>query len=277
MNRGTLLKTLLLASLVVCALPSPGSAQQVVRRPIVASAPSGGCASAPGGITGLKLWLDASALGLSNGDQITTWADCSGNGIDATGVLVNTVKPTYRSTDGPGSTPAVRLVNNADSHGGYFTLPNSFGSLSAAHAFAVVKMDLASGNDPPAIADFGSDTSGDLYAFSDNRIFSAFGSSARKDCGNAYLGTHSITVWHLMEFRTASGAWSARIDGDQIFSTATNTVAWSTAPFIGHRSAGNANARALVAEIVIYDHVLDSTDYSTFKTYITGKYGITLP
>jgi hypothetical protein len=232
----------------------------------------GGCGSIPGGISGLKAWYDASALALSNNDPVNTWADCSGNGINATGVTVAT-KPIYKATGGPDSKPCVLIVDDTGTPiGGYFSLPNSFGSLTSAHGFALVKKILGSDDGPPPIADFGSDLSGDLYAFNDNRIFSAFGSTTRMSLGTSWTSSFTITNWILLEFRTAAGAWSCRMNGTEIFSTATNTVGWSSAPFIGRRSAGPGNMRGYVAEIAIYDHVLSGGDYTTFKSYITTKY-----
>jgi hypothetical protein len=246
--------------------------------PSSSASPSGSpFGDGPDTISNLELWLDAyQIVGLSNGDEIATWSDESGNGRDATGVLVNTVKPTYRATDGPNSQPAVRLVNNANSQGGYFTLPNFLTGFTAGHIFIVVKSDLAAGSDAFPISDFGSDLSGDIYAFSDNRIFSAFGSNARKDCGNAYTGTFNITNWLLLEVRAAAGAWEFRINGTNISGPVANTVAWGAAPFVGHRSAGNANERALIAEVFMYSRVLNSTEYATDKAYITAKYALTL-
>lgn len=170
----------------------------------------------------------------------------------------------------------MRLVNNADSHGGYFTLPDFLTGFTAGHIFIVVKSDLATGSDAFPVSDFGSDLSGDIYAFSDNRIFSAFGSNARKDCGNGYTGAFNITNWLLLEIRAASAAWSFWMNGTSEFSTGTNTVAWNTAPLIGRRTAGPANERAQVAEIFMYSRVLNGTEITTVKTYITDKYGLTL-
>lgn len=51
----------------------------------------------PADISGLKLWLDASQItGLNDGDAVTTWADLSGNGNDATQATVSK-KPLYKT------------------------------------------------------------------------------------------------------------------------------------------------------------------------------------
>lgn len=49
----------------------------------------------PSSIAGLKLWLKADSLALSDGDPISTWPDSSGNGFDAT--AAGTLRPTYKT------------------------------------------------------------------------------------------------------------------------------------------------------------------------------------
>lgn len=241
------------------------------------SAPSFG--DGPDTITDLELWLDAfQIVGLSNDQEITTWEDESGNNRDATGVLITDFKPRYRTTDGPSSMPAVRLVSGAEGDkGGYFTLPNFLTSFTAGHGFAVVKMDSGNDNSTPAMSDFGTGTNfANFYAFSDNRIFNDFGSTVHQEVPNGYTGTHPVTVWHIFEVRATASAWSARIDGDQVHFTGTNTVAWSTTPFIGHRALDNGFSRGLVAEVFMYSRILNGTEYTTIKDYILAKYNITM-
>ena len=53
----------------------------------------------PLGISGLKLWLDASQItGLNDGDAVGTWADLSGNGNDAT-QATGSKKPTFQTNE----------------------------------------------------------------------------------------------------------------------------------------------------------------------------------
>jgi len=247
--------------------------------------PAGGAAdSGPELITGLQLWLNANAItGKVTGDEISTWNDSSGNARNATGVVQQTLKPTYRSSDGPNSKPCVRMVRADNGQGGYFTLPDFLTGLAATsgHAFSVVKLD----NDPPGansfaappLGDWGSSTD-EYYCFpSDNGIYDGWGSSARKTTGDP---TTALTTWLVYEQRTASGAWSRRINaatsGGDFFSTGTNTVAWSSAPKIGRSTSSNKFMHGLIAEIIFYNSVLGSTDYNSIKSYLNTKYGFSL-
>lgn len=240
------------------------------------SASAGGTPPAPPA-TGLQFWLKADAIeGLITGDDISTWNDSSGNGRNVTGVVVATKKPTYRATDGPNSLPAVRLLNNADSLGGYFTVPNFLTGYTAGHGLVVMKLDIEpalNNHASPAMADWGS-VGDEYFTFpSDGVIYDAFGSNARKTTVNP---VPALTSWFLYECRSASGAWSNRIDGTQLFTTAVNTVGFSAAAKIGHSATGTKYMYGMVAEVLFYNAVLGATEYTELKAYITDKYGLTL-
>lgn len=68
------------------------------KRTSITAATGGACPPfSPLDISGLKLWLDASAItGLNNNDSVTTWADISGNGNDVT-QSTGSKKPTYQT------------------------------------------------------------------------------------------------------------------------------------------------------------------------------------
>lgn len=236
--------------------------------------------SGPELISGLQLWLNANTIaGASTGDQISTWNDDSGNSRNATGVVINTLKPTYRASDGPNSKPCVRMVRSDNGQGGYFTLPDFLTALAATsgHYFVIVKID----NDPPSNnneaapphGDWGASTDEYFVFPSDSGIYDGWGSSARKTTGNP---TPALTSWRLYEIRTASGAWSSHIDGTQHFTTATNTVQWSTAPKIGRSTSSNKFMHGLIAEICFYNTVLTGGDLSSIKSYFSTKYSLTI-
>lgn len=244
---------------------------------------SGVVSDTPSTITGLRLWLRPDAIGgLSDNDQITSnWLDSSGNANDARPQGV-TAKPRWKATGGPNSTPAVNMGQSLGSNGGYFDFAVSaatlMGSPSAGHGFAVVKLDAdpppSNGRAAPPLGQFGTNTD-EYFTFpSDSKIYDGFGSSARKTTVDP---TPSLTSWRLYEVRTASGAWSNHLDGTQLFSTATNTVSWRTGtPGIGQTNTNSKTLDGLIADIIVYDHVLNGTDLATLKTYITNRYGLTI-
>lgn len=242
----------------------------------------------PNTLSNLELWLDAYQIsGLADGAQISTWLDSSGNGRDATG-LVGTypTKPKYRASLGPNSQPTVEMSAATDTTGPWFSLPNFLTGFTAGDIFAVVKINgdppntLAARCAPP-YGDFGS--AGDEYfpnhtlgGATAGVIFDAFGSTVRKQTVNP---TPALTSWRLYESRSASGAWSNHLDGVQLFSTATNTVGWSTTPFIGHSTTNNKHLNGFISEIILYSRILNDTTErkAVIHAYLNTKYGLSLP
>lgn len=247
-------------------------------------APVGGGDSGPELIPDLDLWLNANTIdGLSDGDQITTWNDDSGNGRNATGQGGTFgIKPRYRLTAGPGSIPAVQISDEATPTSGFFTLAdNIFDLLTEGHIFIVVKVD----EDPPdSAAECGPPTSlgqnlTDLYPFIDGLVYDGFASTVRK---NSISIATSLATWHLYEARSATNAWSLRINGatsgGDFFSTGTNTVGFaSTNLRIGSQITTVNRLNGHIAEIILYGRVLDAGEVSDIYDYIETKTGITLP
>lgn len=248
----------------------------VIRVPYPAAAGGTG----PGGfIEGLQLWIDADQeTGFSDGDQVTTAQDWSGNGRHATGVVDDTLKPTYRATDGPDGLPAFRLQSNATEQGGYFTLPD-FLSGSAGHAFAIVKLDIIPDSNSragPPLGDWGTANLPEFYTLpSGGKIWSEFGSTVRHETVDPIA---TLTNWHVLEHRTAVGAWSLWIDGVEEFSTGTNAVAWGNAPKIGrHGIGGITTLFGMIAESFFYNRTLDAGEIAGRYAYLNDKYAFSLP
>lgn len=221
----------------------------------------------PSDIDGLHVWLSADTItGKSNGAALTTWADRSGNGYDATA----SGAPTYRTSVVNGE-PVVRFNGTTD----YFTFGNVLTGLTAAEVFAVVKID----NDPPgAFAQGGlwrmdTDTvNSTFYPFTDTVVYLGFGTTARKTVGNP---APALTSPRLLNVSSASGAWTTRLDGTQLFTTGTNTVAWPAAPLLG-KSHGPYFLDGDIAEFLVFDHVLTADERANVNAYIADKYGLTL-
>lgn len=255
-----------------------GSQQQVL---LAEKAASGGFGPDPSTISNLELWLKADAItGIADDGNITTnWPDSSGNARNATAVQGASDWPRYRSTAGPNSMPAVKpyaAAGNID-NAGWFTLPSFASGFTAGHVFIVMqkiaKTSVVASRAGPPIGDWGTSTD-EYFVFStDSKIYDGTGSSVRKttvDPGDV------TTNAFLYEVRTASGAWSNWKDGTSLFSTGTNTVAFSTAGFVMHTTTNGKHYNGYVSEIIFYSRVLSAGEITTIKSYITAKYGLTL-
>jgi hypothetical protein len=226
--------------------------------------------SAPTDIANCELWLKADGIGgLSDGDPVGTWADSSGNGRDATQGTAG-AKPTYK-TGIQNGLPIVRFDG-----GDFLSLPDFLTGYSAGECFGVLKLV----NDPPTPTDssagapfgnFGSDSLANHYPYTDGTVYEDFGSTARKTTGNP---TPSLASFHKLNMISASGEWTINLNGTQHYTTASNTVGWSTAPLIG-RSTSGAFTYGLVgdiAELVLFSRKVTSGERSDMIAYLDAKW-----
>ena len=238
---------------------------------------SGGPFGGGFGVSGAELWYDAYQLsGFAENAEISTCTDFSGNARHGTGVVLGGgggTKPTYKGSSGPNSRPCINF------NVGWFDLPNFLTAFTAGHAFVVVKINA---DPPPGTGNCGSPlgfwtghaTLDSLYPFTDGIIYEGAMSTSRHTTVNP---TPALTSWRLYEIRSASGAYSTHLDGTQIFTTASNTVGWGTTPRIGRSRAGvTATLRGDIAEVIFFSRVLNSTEITSIKSYITAKYALTL-
>lgn len=231
---------------------------------------SDGSGFSPASISGLTLWLKAHAItGLNDGDPVATWTDLSGNGNNAT-QAVGANRPKYK-TNIVNALPVVRFERDDSSNLGFADV---FSSLTAAEIFVAVKIN----TDPPvAFADalwyFGSTASDSHYPFTDGNIYEDFGTSVRKTVGNP---GQSLAIWAIYNITSISGEFTTRLSGTQIFTTATNTVGFTTTAAIGKSIGGAGFLDGDIAEIIMYNAKLSSGDRTLVKTYLASKYGITV-
>lgn len=239
----------------------------------------------PTDLSNFQLWLKANNTqfnGVADDTEITgTWNDSSGNSRNGTAVAGGDIStyPKFKQTGGPNSYPAIRMVIATGGRGGHFTLPNFLTGYTAGEFFAVAKLD----SDPPPTnaaapphGDWG--TGSDAYYpwQNDSKIYDDFGTNTRKD---AIVTGGGLTSWHVLNIRTASGAWSLWINGVQKHSTGSNTVAWGTSPKIGRNNTVNQKYLVgLICEVFFYSAVLSDSDrWDTVHTYLNNKYGFSLP
>jgi hypothetical protein len=222
--------------------------------------------ASPTDITGCQLWLDASQMSLADGVEVATWADLSGNARD----WVQSV-PGTRPLCKTGILNGLRVVrfNGADD---VLDGPNFLTGFTAAEIFILVKVDA----DPPAgvaqsgLWSFGNSGDSVHFPYTSGVVYDDFGSTVRKDTGDPTLSLSS--AFRLYNVSTASGAWTSRVDGTQHFTTATNTVGWSTAPRLGSSSDNTKFLDGDIAEIALYNAVLSGGDRTDFQDYITAKW-----
>jgi hypothetical protein len=209
------------------------------------------------------IWYDASQLGLSNGNDVFTWTDISGNGNNASHVN----RPRFFTNIVNDTLPAI----NFNGINEYFTLPD-LSALSAGEAFLVLKLD----NDPAASAqsglwDMGTYNNGTLFPYTNGNIYEEFGSNTRKD--NIPVG--DLARWGIYNASSAPGTWMNFLNGNRLDSLG-NTVAFDATPILGANENGSRLFDGYMAEFILFDFALNSAQRIILNNYLSSKYGIAI-
>lgn len=262
-------RSMILGLLVLFVLSSfalPADSQEVRRRVMLPAA-----AGPP--LTGLKLWLKAGDVSGVDGDPVATWPDASGESNNATQATAGN-RPTLK-TNIINGLPVVRFLGTATlgNNDGHLNLPDFCSSFTAGEVLILAKRV----EDPPVdqfnsgLWLFGTSGNSTHVPFTDGTIYDGWGTSVRKTVGNA---TPSLTSWFIYDIASASGEWTARVNNNILFTTATNTVGFSTAPVLGGYPPGAYYLQGDVAEMLVYDHALSAGERAALVAYINAKYGL---
>ena len=211
----------------------------------------------PTDIAGLKLWLKADSLVLSDNDPVSTWADSSGLGNNVTGA--GGARPLYK-TNIQNGLPAIRFDGTDDTLTGTFTITHGDG-------FAVCNFNSA-GNFP--------DYNG-LYItqggtlISDN-FFGGDGSGSTNlylpVAGYAYnsIRINKVNTLNFSPLTTTKllAGVSGGIGAAPISKTSIN---------IGNNpGAAGRFWNGDIFEIIVYDSTLSTTDRGKVEDYLNAKY-----
>lgn len=212
------------------------------------------------------LWVRASDLTGSDGDQITTWTDQSGNTNNLTGA--GSAKPLLRTTAGPTGGKAVEFQGT-----GYFSLSNIMSAAAAGEVFVVIKRDA----DNNGLWAWGSDANNSdeaHYTFG-GVVYESFG-KATNDRSN-FTPTPTVTNWNVYNVWSASNDWAAYINGRSGITDATNTVTWTSTPRVGlgrKNSADDIFFDGYMAELIVFRSKLSGTDRDAVHAYLYSTYGV---
>lgn len=232
----------------------------------------------PAKVTTKKLWLIGDSNTGSNGSNITTWSDSSGQGNDATGQGASSTKPTVVTNNLNGHV-VVRLTAASSQ---YFSLPDFLTSFTAGTAFLVVKLanDPTSSTKDSGLLKFGSTSGGNQnnhYGFNgDNVVYDDFGSSSRTAWGNP---TPSLAAWHILSLGVNSSSSALAINVDSFSgTTALHTTGWTTSPRIGTGGGLATFTDGWIAEIFFANELLinggNNAMQARIEGYLAYKYGI---
>jgi hypothetical protein len=215
-----------------------------------------------GGLTNPGNLTYTVAVLISDGDPVGTWPDSSGNGHTAT--QSGTARPIYAAT-AIGGKPAINVTSAAQTGvDRYFTiaLPLDFGV--ALTCFVVMRMTVGGGS----MYSLGSSTGDGSFG----PIF--FGSLTYGGvAGSAVQTSFSYDiVQHIHTMSWDSVTYSQFVDGTALTIVTGFTLTAGPIDQIGRRTT--APCDGLIAEIILYQPQLSTTDRANIEKYLSTKYGI---
>lgn len=243
-------------------------------------------------VTGMRLWLKADDLALSDGAAVGTWADASGEGTDFTQATASK-KPTFK-TGIIGGMPVVRFDNVDD------VLVNTTADWrSSDTSYTLFSVMLSSSVDTNMIW-FESANDGDAttliwthYATIDpggggKRVAFLVAGPAYTDNATTDIidGFPHICVTQHNSTLSPPASRDWRLDGSDESNGSTGNVGGPAAVSgrdniaLGgiKRLAGEiANYEGDIAEVIYYDSALSLSDIIKVETYLSAKYGIAIP
>jgi len=234
-------------------------------------------ATTPSGIPNIWEWWEPSRQGgLSNNDPFSTLTG-QANGRDLT--ASGSSAPIY-NTNILNSLAVATLTPTTNIK--YFVFSVAPTSLTATQAFFVLKAasDPASGtHNEGVLHDLSGSGSNSHYPYTDGTIYDGFGSATRSTVGDP---TPSLAAWRVYEVVSTgtgpSGNFIARLDGTQIFHSATgNTVGWGGGT--KHIGASNYDSLAAgwsgqIAGMYFYSAELSAGNRTLQINYINTRFGL---
>lgn len=226
----------------------------------------------------LRLWLAGRFItGLSDGNNIATWADESGNGFDAT-QTDNAERPQYQTGE-INSLPAVEFVRPPFTEG--MNIPAIMASASAAYTlYAVVRPDNVTGTE----VGFLSLSTENNFApgVSDNVRFLA-ADSPKIDTTSVQIAFTGVALsngnWYILTFQLGAGAAVGTTKcwvGETALSESSGDTSTLNIPATGGYVGRWSNIRfdGMIAEILFYNAEHDASTRAVVWDYLQTIYNL---
>jgi hypothetical protein len=207
-------------------------------------------------ISGLKLWLKADSLVLSDNDPVSTWSDSSGNANDVT--AAGSARPTYK-TNIQNGLPAVRFDGTSDVLTGTFTF--DYGTILAVCNFN------SAGNFP----NYNGLVVTQNGALGSDDLFTGDGSGTTNLYNAGGLGPFGNNIWinavQMLDFSPLTTTkLIAGVDSTPLSKTSIN---------IGNDpAAGSRFWNGDVLEVIIYDTALSDANRIRVQDYLIAKWAL---
>lgn len=223
---------------------------------------------------GLVAWHDAQAIsGPADGDDYDTWTDLSGRGAHLT--KAGTTSALYRdgtTVEGINGHACVRIVEDTTC---FFTYAADILSAAAAGEVFIVAQNDADPSASTGRAGFWSFAGSDYSAhhpYTDGKVYECWGRYARVDCGNP---TDSLASMHTYNVISSASEWTVNLNGAELYTTGTNTVAFDASGVrVGRSSGSTYNYAGLLGELVIFNRALSAGERTDVYDYLAARWAV---
>jgi hypothetical protein len=251
----------------------------------------------PRNLPNLQLWLDATRIAQADSTSVATWSDQSGNGYDATQGST-AARPTYIAS-GLNGLPVVRFDGTDDN----LSVPSSTATFKFLHTdfstvFIVAKAGVVA--DPNARYGFFGTNSGGTSARGlminyDDRASQSLNNAIRTGISNgtAWVSLNDannffaantfgiITVRSDPANATAADRSVLNLNGGTDTKNNTQTAALSTSNASFNLEIGSSGGafpvlNGDIAEIIVYNRALNTSELAQVHRYLARKWGIAL-
>jgi len=241
----------------------------------------------PSDIAGLQLWLKADQIAGNDGDSVSTWSDQSGVGRDVTEVTAGQDPVLKKAANGINSQNVVRFDGSDDVLARLNTsIVQNVGASTVAIVFRAANTT-QDGTTPFLISTVSAGTTRAAFFFglsADGKL-NVGGRRLDADSGQFIAGGNKSTspTFALAYFDWTNSDLTLYENGTQTgqtlsFQTSGNTENVASAEMcVGAVNSGGTSPFAGdIAEVIVYNSILSSTDRNLLGGYIQTKYAITV-
>ncbi|MEM7393353.1 MAG: LamG-like jellyroll fold domain-containing protein, partial [Verrucomicrobiota bacterium] len=223
--------------------------------------------SRPQDLPGLELWLDASRLGINDGDVAAFWPDQSGNSYHMDVISGVGSDPRY-VTNGLNGHPVVRYDGNDWQH-----TSHDFSGMGDHTIFSVARYTNPAG---------GGASERVISALGQNWLFGFWGNGDERWFSEGWIHQtgNNNTNWHIHTGTLSDGADPLAAFWKDGMLLTTNDVGSGPphAPrritFGAWQNNNNESSEAEIAELIIYDRVLNDDEIFYVSDYLENKYAL---
>lgn len=237
----------------------------------------------PTDLSGLQLWLKSdtglwqdaagTVAATSTGHAIARWDDQSGNGRHATQTTSGN-RPTLSTSV---QYNGINSVEFTAATGHWLNLPNFMSGYTAGEVFAITKLRI---NQPTNTARtgywrFGSEASGNINShirWTDGTTYERFGTTVRKE---AIAVPDTLGNWFYYNVWSASNDYAVNVNQNARYTSASNTVGFTTAPAIGRGADAGLYFDGYWEELIFFNRKLSDVERADINAYLAARYGVT--